>query len=738
MNRIDCWVWGVYALLGVALWPVPLLNVLQAESAAVVACVSFFTAGWASVRHFAARDASFWRVLGRQEAGLLIPLGLLLMAPLWAPNCTLGQGLLFYALFPIVTVAFAVPVAYAATGLSVERPLFVVWGLGVAMCLAGPIYDLGGHPQFYTYNHVFGGVLGPIYDEQLAVRPGLFAFRGLTLLWALAAGLFGYWARGHGRGETLLLCLGLIIATYGWAGPLGINTTPEQLRQRLDGHVRTEHVDVYYDASQHERRAIEALADDHEAYYEHLRTQLDLASGAGPERIQSYLYPHPDVKAALTGARTTSVAPVWLDDPQVHLLASRAEESLGHELAHVFSRAYGLPGLRASWSPGLVEGWAVALEPPDPSPSAHDLVRVAATTDTTAALSVTADALAARLTPWGFWTGRGAVSYATMGSFVRYLLDRYGAGPLKRVYALGHFEAVYGRSLERLVAGWKRVLERKALVSRNAHEVVTQQFTRPSLFETDCPHYVPRHRRQVQAARRAARRDDSSRVVHHLKRALAAEPAFPAAHELLAHYRLSQGRSAAVLQQLDSLARAQYTPLLHRLRADAFAIRGDSGRARQQYRRAVADLPLTAHDGRARLLLRMPVAGRPGVVRALTRPDGAAAQARALRAQASTPVVRAWQALRFQDAHRYARADSGWQAVPGSTLVQADWPLSVRRDVTTQRQAWAGEAAYRAGRPGAAVDVFQSAARTARRRGAMAWAHTLQAWGERAARAQAH
>lgn len=729
MDAISRRVLGAYGLFGLVLWPIPLLNVLQVESAAVVAFTAFFVAGWASIRRFAVGEASFWRVLGRQEAALFLPLVLLLVAQLWAPNCTLGQGLLFYGLFPGVTVVFVVAVAYAITGVGVARPVLVLVGLGLTISLLGPLYDLGFHPQFYTYNHVFGGVLGPIYDEQLAVRPGLFVFRGLTLLWAVVGVGVGRW--GRGRGGQSLLGAGLIViaGVYGWAAPMGINTTPEHLQQRLGGHVQTEHVDLYYDATQEERRAMQALAADHEAYYSHLQEQLGLSPDEGPARIQSYLYPNPDVKAALTGARTTSVAPVWLGTPQVHLLTSRAETSLGHELAHVFSRPYGLPGLHASWSPGLVEGWAVALEPPDASPSAHELVRVAATTDTTTALSVTAEALADRLTPWGFWTGRGAVSYATMGSFVRYLLDRYGPNRLKQVYARGNFAAVYGRSLDQLVEGWQATLTQAPMVSRAAHEIVTRQFSRPSLFETDCPHYVPPHRRQVQAAQRAARRGDSSRVTEHLHCALAAAPAYTTAHAMLAQRRLAQGRARAVHRQLDTLSASRYTPLLHRLRADAYVLTGEPRRARRQYRRALRALPLAAHDSRARVLLRVRMAGRPAVVRTLTNTSSPAAQATTLAQHVGTPVGRAWQALRFQDAHRYARADSVWQTVPD--LSRAGWVRGERRDVVIQRRAWAGEAAARAGRSAAAGGLFRTAARAAGRRGATAWATALQFWAQR-------
>ena len=729
---------AAYVALGLGLWPLPLLNVLQVESAAVIAFVAFFVAGWSAVAHFQAGEREFGRVLGRQEAALLIPLAMLTVSQLWAPNCTFAQGLLFYVLFPCVTVVFAVGLAYAITGAELSRPMLVLGGIGVLVSLIGPAYDLGLHPQLYTYNHVFGGVLGPIYDEQLAVRWGLFAFRGLTLLWAGALVLLGRRLRGRGPRWGLPVFVVGIVLVYGFAAPLGINTPAEHLQRHLGGHVQTAHFDLYYDASELDRRAAEALAVKHEDDYSYLRRRLGIAPGEGPERIQSYLYPNRDVKARLTGARSTSVTPVWLDQPQVHLLVDRVDQSLGHELAHVFSRPYGLPLLRASWAPGVVEGWAVALEPPDPYPSAHDLVSVATTADSVGALSTTAHAIAERLTPWGFWTGRSAVSYAAMGSFVGYLLDTYGPGPLKRVYARGNFEAVYGRSLDTLAGGWARSLQERPFVSRAAQDLVTRQFTRPSLFEKDCPHYVPPHRRHLQSAQRAQRRGDSVAVKKHLQQALDAAPRYVAAHAALARRRLARGAAAAVRTQLDTLSVTEQSVALRLLLGDALALTGAPTSAQRQYHAARAQTPRYAHDTRTRLLLRGAVADRPVVVAALVSgapPDEQSQQLAMLEVEAS-PAVRAWRALRFQEAHRYSSADSLWRQ--GDATLGADWPRAWRTAWTIQRQDWHSAAAYRAGGEAAlsrAIRLARSASRRAAAHGARGWAEMLATRAEQAERA---
>ncbi|MFQ5571839.1 MAG: hypothetical protein ACE5G0_19345, partial [Rhodothermales bacterium] len=174
----------VYAVTCGLLWTVPVFNLLHAESSAVVAGVAFFTAGLSSLRLFG-RKYSFREVLLGQESALLLPWFLLTITLLWVPNCGYGQGILFYLLFPCVSVVLAVSLAFAVSGFRLRHKKTVFFLIGVGVAVFTTLYDLGLHPQFFVYNHVYGGVLGPIYDEELVIRPGLLAFRGLTLLWAV-------------------------------------------------------------------------------------------------------------------------------------------------------------------------------------------------------------------------------------------------------------------------------------------------------------------------------------------------------------------------------------------------------------------------------------------------------------------------------------------------------------------------------------------------------------------------
>ncbi|MEM8488735.1 MAG: hypothetical protein AAF564_24525, partial [Bacteroidota bacterium] len=131
----------IYVVIGVLLWLLPLLQILHAESSAVIAFSSFFVAGLAALFRFnrygltqqrfaqsgsrrqrgggprqglftRGKAGPFSQTLFIQLALLLIPWLMLTTSLLWQENCSYGQGLLFYLLFTLPAVCLAVSAAY--------------------------------------------------------------------------------------------------------------------------------------------------------------------------------------------------------------------------------------------------------------------------------------------------------------------------------------------------------------------------------------------------------------------------------------------------------------------------------------------------------------------------------------------------------------------------------------------------------------------------------------------------
>lgn len=707
------WVIAAYAALCVALWPLPVLGLLHAESSAAVAGAGFFASGLAALGLFR-RGAALRSVLLRLEALLVVPLALLTLSLLWRPNCGYPQGLLLFALFAPPSVALAVALAFALDAAQVRwRALWFVL-LGVLVAALPVVYDLGLHPQVYTYNHVWGGVLGPVYDEELALRPGLFWFRALTLLWAAWLVLVGVRARirrrareeerprGQEFGWALLGVTLLVGAAYLAAPWLGFNTPAWRIQEHLGGHRATPHFDFYFDPAETSEARVTVLADEAAYRYRQLADTLGVEV---PERIAVYLYPDADTKAALTGARETSVAPVWLPRPQMHLLDRAAGASFGHELVHVFSREFGMPGLRASPLVGLVEGLAVALEPPDGLPPLGARVAAAARLreEVGAYDSDLAEVVAAQLRPQAFWTGRGAVSYTTMGSFVRYLLDAHGPEPFRAVYARGDFEAAYGQPVAALAAAWADSV-RALPPDPEAEALVLRQFTRPSLFEQRCPHYVPPVERHLRAGAEALGEGDEAEAFRRFAAAIEADSTHARALAAWGALALARGEAEPVIARLERAVAADTLaePVLLSRLADAHALAGRPD-ADAAYARALA--AYAPYQTEARAIVRLKAQLPAEALRVVL--GGALPAERAERLGAfEEPAARLFAARLWTEAEDYARAQAALEALDGDA-----------GEAEALRLTWLARAALYAGDRVSAAEAAERAADAFRGRG---------------------
>ncbi len=588
---------------------------------AALAFVVFFVSGSVALNQFdfasRIRPQLVARILIGRLLWISLPVAVLLIAMLWAPNCDIIRGLVFVPLFPVVTCIFAVSIALVLV--AYRRSVLWLIVIGLLIAVAGVVYDLGFHPQFYSYNHVFGGVLGPIYDEELAVRPGLFWFRGLTILWAallmgVASMKITQRPAVSRRAAKLVIVAGVTIGVvYGFSSPLGINTSESFLRSAFSGHLKTEHFDIYYDAASLSEPELRQWEIEHEYRYDQLASQLNDSVSA---RIQSYLYPDADTRARLTGTRFTSIAPVWLATPQIHILASQTDGVFSHELVHVFSREFGMPVLRLSPVAGLIEGLAVSLEAPGGAVRSNDRVAASVLFDVQEPEQL-AESVAGTLSPFGFWTGRAGVSYEVSGAFVHWLISEYGVARFKQVYASGDFVDVYARSTTALAAEWTDFLAALPVLHVSAAFSATRRFGTPSLFEKNCPHWTPPYVRDLTLAAAQLAEGDSTGV-RSVYVALQAHPqAGTLADKGMSRLALADGRVESVVRKYEGLSSDSLSIADRLLFADALSLIGRSSAASRAFLSLRNSYPVYAPNARASLELRSRSTGDSSLVKVL-------------------------------------------------------------------------------------------------------------------------
>ena len=733
-----------YVAVCVGLWPVPVVGTVHAEGAAVTAALSFFVAGVAGVGAFR-RGEGVGEVARRHVALLVVPLALLGATALWRPNCGWVEGVGLWGAMVPPSALLGVALARALVAFRVPRPRLVLVSLGVALAAVPSVLALKLGPQLFVYNVIYGGVLGPIYDAELSVRPGLFAHRALTVLWAAALLLAAGWREGGGRAfrqwPLALVAFAVIATAYVFSTPLGFSQSEAHLRRALPARAASGGAVVHHAPGETPAARARALARD----VAYRLDRLEQVLGARPrDTVRVYLYPDPETKGALLGSRETSVVPVWLGTPQTHLLDSRADGDLGHEVVHLVAREFGGRFTGATSKIGLVEGLAVALEPASGAPSAEQQTAAALTLPQEAGgLEDPAGAIVQSMSPLGFWGGRAGVAYTTTGAFVRWLLDTYGGAPIREVYGGATWREAFGVGIGPLADRWARHLG-SVRVTPEAVAFAEWRFSQPSLFEVDCPHHLPPWRRALREADWAWDRGDVGAALAASRRARALAPDDDATRArltarvqrlaMLGDPEMSAGALRATVRTdtLDlpeprlALARAiRLSESFGRFPAMTSGDVAAPGAADSAYARAARALPPYALQARA--LVRLEAALPPEALLALLlpRPDSLAA-VRASRAVARGGSAGArWAALLRAEAGDAAGAwglwreagaadDRGGTDAPVLDLVGARLALGADAPAPAEELAARAELRLRALGSEAAADVAAEIADQAR------------------------
>lgn len=538
-RRVAIWA-GLAVVIGVGLWFVPLFGVLGFEHALVVAAfavVCGLDLGASRARDARAGGAALLdragypvRTLVRgvlRACGLAVAISLVpgiaaAIHGIWAPTCDWWFGLRAYALMPLPSAVFGAAVGHAlavivgrrddrrwyphrSTWLAVIAPIVVLSMLG--------FWRFYREPPVFIYNALIGYFPGNMYDENIRLGMPLVWSRleQLALVVALVAAVatrldvptYRVVLREPRPNRSALAPLAIaLIAAAGAivlhlrAGDLGYAVDAEDIQAALGGRLETEHFVIYYAKTPEIEKDLPVIAEDHELRYAEVVAEI----GAAPEgKIESYYFANTKQKAELFGARNVEMAKPWRHAIYIDHRAF-PHSSLRHEIAHVIASAFGdrIFGLAAKdvvlISPGLVEGLAVALDWPGGYDrlTPHEAVRVMQVMGVQPSIR--------ELLSINFFTVSPSRSYQTAGSFLHFLLEKYGPEKLRALYhSGGDFGDVYGASLSGLEKQWRDMIA-KIVLPPEVIEGTKERFRGGSVFSRPCPHAIAARRDKATAA----------------------------------------------------------------------------------------------------------------------------------------------------------------------------------------------------------------------------------------------
>lgn len=327
---------------------------------------------------------------------------------------------------------------------------------------------------------------GVLYDEPLVVD-------ARVILWRLCATALGVAVlslselvfrlrRSRPAGRAVLVfatSVGSFLSALLLMHSLGLDGSRAAIREALGKELVGKRC-LLVVPSEKPRTASEALLDECEFHAADISHILLLNA---PPRITVYVYRSAGEKRLLTGAGRVDYVKPWL--PEIHIVDQLLPHpSLRHELVHALAAELA-PGplhvpavARIVPVSALVEGLAVALDVPHTGFTVDELARAAREKGL---LPDPVDLFS----PLDFFKEGQARSYGTAGSFVRFVLARYGAAALGRAYFDGDLERATNESWRGLKEGYLAYLDRIP-VSPGLLVAAESQYATRSAFQRRC------------------------------------------------------------------------------------------------------------------------------------------------------------------------------------------------------------------------------------------------------------
>jgi tetratricopeptide (TPR) repeat protein len=527
---------------------------------------------------------------------LLIPLAVMAANAAVVKNCAFNKGIAFYLLLPVVTMIFSVSLALVV-GTLFRRAAKVFVLLIALILLHIPVITVV-LPQLYAYNPVLGFFPGITYDETVGDLTTLALYRQFTIIAALFGiilfvELIGRWnpslsivknirqykrryRPNYGMTLTGMVALGVLLTGWLYRSELGFEHTAADIQRQLGRRTESEHFILFYSDRDYTVSEIQRIKAESEYHYSVVTERLQTKEN-DRRKILLYLYPASGIKQHLIGTANTNIAKPW--KKEIHLTSSSFRDSFRHELVHILAGEFGVPGIRASTRMGLNEGLATAIDWEtgyfSPHHYAAALMRDNELGDIPTLFTMT-----------GFAVRSSTSAYVVSGSFIKYLIDRFGIERFKPVFRNGAFVRTFNESLDGLTRDWMAFL-RTIDTSNLPPETIQAMFVHPPIFYKECAREVAEKNQQGTAAIRVKNYQTAER---HFTESYIDAPSAVALRGLLQSL-IAQQKYSDAIEQYDRLpggSLIRINPSVRILTADAVYLAGESHRA--------ADLLLSVLD----------------------------------------------------------------------------------------------------------------------------------------------
>lgn len=462
-----------YLFTGIAL-----LNTFGYEFAAVNGLLFVIIAGLFTLNKIQKAEFDLIKILKYLLVFYFLPLIITLINSLLTMFCSFWDGMLFYLLIslPSLLLGFSLALLIDFYFKKLKRSVFIFIILLLALI---PVIEIYFYPQIYFYSPLIGFFPGNIYDEGLSPDLKLFWHQIVVLFFCIAVILLIYRRPKIllGKRNSILSGVIFLFILFQFLSPfLGFSTSFYKLDNTLDKTIETDNFILHYDKLTEQEAEYISVSQE---YYHYILTDYLKVNPA--RKINVYVFNNSEQKKHLFGAGNADVTKPW--QYAVYLSAESWDNTLKHELVHIFSAEFGtgIFKLAAGFNPALIEGVAKAVEGVSYDYELIDFTALAYNHNYRLNIIPL-------FSGFNFFRSNAALGYTYSGAFIKYLIDKYDINKVKEFYATNDFESVFNKKLE----DEKKLFEQylSVLPGIAGKEMADYYFGRLSIIQKVCPRYI--------------------------------------------------------------------------------------------------------------------------------------------------------------------------------------------------------------------------------------------------------
>jgi len=469
-------------LINLLLIKLPLTQYLSFEFSVINSIFISFLFGLLSVHLFKKenKDKTPFQIKDRIVYSLIIlilPIVIAFINSLFSINCSFIDGMKYYIVITVPSVI--VGAGIASSSIIISRKFsylffIIIWFL----ILIIPLFEFYFNPQIYFYNPIISFYPGTIYDEEIAVDLKLILYRIINVVYFLSFVLILKVDKKNILYKIISL-FGLIIVAFVFyfiSPKLGYSTNENRIKNKLDKEVNSPHFRIIY-SHKINNNELKYLILSSEYYYNELEQILKEKVS---KKITIFLFENSNQKKKLFGSENADVTKPWLR--HIYLDNDSYESTLRHELVHIFSGNVGKYPFKVAdkINPAMIEGFATAIDNNYDGLPVDYLFYQAQHSDYKININNLFEGI-------NFFGQVSSLSYISSGSFIKFLIDKYGIEKVKLLYSNINFQKIFNYDFKFLENEFNNYINSLNYdINKN---VANFYFGRKSIISKVCPRY---------------------------------------------------------------------------------------------------------------------------------------------------------------------------------------------------------------------------------------------------------